>query len=288
MLGYTMLFFSALAYAVGLVAQSAAARRARRDNGIDLSLLGRLARDPLYTFGFGAQVIGFGLAFLARGTLPLYLVQGSTCASVAIAALIGAVVLGWRVTRPEVVVLVMVTAAVVLLAAASEPSIAAELGGEVEWLLTGVLALCVVLAVPAWSARGGVPLACLAGIAFAVLAVASRPLISAELSTVAWNPLTWLTLLSAVIGQLMLAAALQRGSTTSAGASMDAVTAVLASVAGFVFLGDQIAAGKTLWVVGGLVVIVGGVLAMARTGTVIAGDESRAQGSFVSAPAGSK
>ena len=288
MLGYTMLFFSALAYAVGLVAQSAAARRLRRDNGIDLSLLGRMARDPLYASGFGAQVVGFGLAFLARGTLPLYLVQGSTCASVAFAALIGAVMLGWRVTRPEMVVLAMITAALVLLAAASEPSTAAEVGAEVEWLLAGVLTLCVVLAVPAWSAHGGVPLACLAGIAFAVLAVASRPMICAELSTLAWNPLTWLTLLSAVVGQLMLAAALQRGSTTSAGASMDAVTAVFASAAGFIFLGDQIAAGKTLWVVGGLVVIVGGVLAMARTGTVIAGDESTTQGSFVSAPAEGK
>jgi drug/metabolite transporter (DMT)-like permease len=283
-----MLFFSALAYAVGLVAQSAAARRSRRDDRNGLSLLGRLARDPVYAFGFGAQVIGFGLAFLARGTLPLYLVQGSTCASVAFAALIGAVVLGWRVTRPEMVVLAMITAALLLLAAASEPSTAAEVGAEVEWLLAGVLMLCVVLAVPAWSARGGVPLACLAGIAFAVLAVASRPLISAELSTLAWNPLVWLTLLSAVTGQLMLAAALQRGSTTSTGASMDAVTAVLASAAGFVFLGDQIAAGKTLWVVGGLVVIVGGVLAMARAGTVIAGEGSRAQGAFVSASAGGK
>lgn len=281
-----MLFFSAIAYAVGLVAQSAAARRARRDIAIDLSLLGRLARDPLYALGFGAQVLGFGLAFLARGTLPLYLVQGSTCASVAVAAIIGAVVLGWRVTRPEMAVLVMITAAVILLAAASEPSTAATVGTDVELLLAGVLMLCVVLAIPAWSARGGVPLACLAGIAFAVLAVASRPLISAELATLAWNPLAWLTLSSAVIGQLMLAAALQRGSTTSTGASMDAVTAVLASAAGFVFLGDQIAAGKTLWVVGGLVVIIGGVLAMARTGTVIAGDESPAQGRFVSAPAG--
>jgi hypothetical protein len=181
----------------------------------------------------------------------------------------GAVVMGWRVTRAETVVLAMMSLALVLLAGASEPASVSHVAPVVTWLLVVGLVSCALLAVPAWGMRGGVPLACLAGVAFAVLAVASRPLPSAPLSSLALNPLTWLTVLSAVVGQVLLAAALQRGSTTSTGASMDSVTMVLASVAGIALLADPITPGRTWWVIAGLVVIVGGVLAMTRVGSLI-------------------
>jgi hypothetical protein len=264
-----MLVLSSFAYAVGLMAQSVGARRARRGDRVDVSLLAALARDPVYACGFGAQVAGFLFAFLARGTLPLYLVQAATCASVGLAAVMGAVVMGWRVTRAETVVLAMMSLALVLLAGASEPASVSHVAPVVTWLLVVGLVSCALLAVPAWGMRGGVPLACLAGVAFAVLAVASRPLPSAPLSSLALNPLTWLTVLSAVVGQVLLAAALQRGSTTSTGASMDSVTMVLASVAGIALLADPITPGRTWWVIAGLVVIVGGVLAMTRVGSLI-------------------
>ncbi|MBY8853831.1 hypothetical protein K7G98_38625, partial [Saccharothrix sp. MB29] len=64
-------------YALGIVAQSVASRRAD-DATSGLGLLARLLRDRLYLLGFGGQVAGFALAFLARAELPLYLVQAGS------------------------------------------------------------------------------------------------------------------------------------------------------------------------------------------------------------------
>ncbi|MEF3851110.1 hypothetical protein P0P54_09465, partial [Campylobacter jejuni] len=74
-MGYLLLAASAVAYALGIVGQTVAARRAEWRGGVDPGLLGRLAADRVYVLGFAAQVVGFVLAFLARATLPLYLVQ---------------------------------------------------------------------------------------------------------------------------------------------------------------------------------------------------------------------
>ncbi|BCI52112.1 hypothetical protein NIIDNTM18_13900 [Mycolicibacterium litorale] len=230
----------------------------------------RLATDPCYATGLAAQVAGFLLAFYARETLPVYLVQAAACAAVGVAAVIGAIALGWRVTRAEVAVLAVLTVALALLAGAAQPSRVAAVPQATGWVLTALLAACLALVPAAWRARGAVPLAGLAGTAFAVLAVASRPLPSLEWPALPTHPLSWLTLASAALGQVLLAAALQRGSTTSAGAAMDAVTMVVASAAGIALVGDQIADGRIPWFVVGLVLIVAGVLTMARVGTVVA------------------
>ncbi len=265
-----LLVLSTVSYAAGLVLQSIAARRNRISNTIELGLVARLVTDRCYAAGLAAQVAGFLLAFYARETLPVYLVQAAACAAVGVAAVMGAAVLGWRVTRAEGVVLAVLTIALVLLAGAAEPSRVTTVPPTTGWVLAALLGACVALAPTAWRARGAVPLAGLAGAAFAVLAVASRPLPSLEWTALPLNPLAWLTLASAAVGQIFLAAALQRGSTTSAGSAMDAVTMVVASAAGIALVGDQIAHGRTAWLIAGLILIVGGVLAMARVGTVVA------------------
>ncbi|WP_231737708.1 hypothetical protein [Mycobacterium sp. IS-1742] len=252
-----------------MILQSTAARRISISNTMDLGLVRRLVTDRCYAAGLAAQVAGFLLAFFARETLPVYLVQAAACAAVGVAAVLGAVVLGWRVTRPELAVLAVLTLALVLLAGAAEPSRITSVPPATGWALAAVLAACVVLAPAAWRARGAVPLAGLAGAAFAVLAVASRPLPSLEWTALLLHPLAYLTLASAAVGQVLLAAALQRGSTTSAGAAMDAVTMVVASVAGIALVGDQIAEGRAAWLIAGLILIVAGVLVMGRVGTVV-------------------
>ena len=70
---------------------------------------------------------------------------------------------------------------------------------------------------------------------------------------------------AAFVGQACLATALQRGSATSAVASMDATTVVIGSVAGLALMGDRIAAGREWWVVLGVLLVVSGVLVLGRT-----------------------
>lgn len=273
MFAHILLALSTLSYAVGLILQSMAARRTRPSNTVELSIVKRLTADRSYATGLAAQVAGFLLAFFARETLPVYLVQAAACAAVGVAAVLGAAVLGWRVTRPEMAVLAVLTVALVLLAGAAEPSRVTSVPPATGWVLAAVLAACAALAPKAWRARGAVPLAGLAGAAFAVLAVASRPLPSLDWTALPLHPLAWLALASAAAGQVLLAAALQRGSTTSAGAAMDAVTMVVASVAGLALVGDHITDGRAGWLIAGLILIVAGVLAMGRVGTVVTEDD---------------
>lgn len=269
MLGYLVLVLSAVASAVGIVAQTVAARRAEHRDTIDPGLLIRLATDRVYLVGFGSQVVGFLLAFLARATLPLYLVQAGSSSAVGLAALLGMALLGWRVGRGEIVALVVLAAGLLLLVGASEPSVASDMPAPVGFAILGVLVVVGLVGIPAarlTGARGAVAMGVLAGVAFAGLALASRPLAAGPLLELPFQPLAWLMVAAALLGQTMLAGALQRGSATATAASMDATTVVLASVVGLTVLGDRIAPGRELWVALGLALVVSAVVAMAAVG----------------------
>jgi hypothetical protein len=265
-MGYLLLGASALAYAIGIVSQTVAARRAERRGGLDVGLLARLATDRVYLLGFGAQCVGFVLAFLARADLPLYLVQAGAMSAVGIAAVLGAVLLGWSVRPAEIAALAVTACGLVLLVGAAQPGPALDLSPPAGAGLAVLLVTVVALAVPAsrlQGARGAVAFGLLAGLAFAVLAIASRPLAGGPLAELPLRPPAWLMVAAAVVGQALLAAALQRGSTTAAMASMDSTSVLLSSVIGLALLGDQVTAGREWWVVGGLAVVLAGVLVMA-------------------------
>ncbi|MET1074782.1 MAG: hypothetical protein ABWY11_19195 [Umezawaea sp.] len=264
MLGCWELVASAVLYAMGIVAQSVAARRAELRPGADLGLIARLATDRLYLLGFTAQVGGFVLAFLARGSLPLYLVQAGSASAIGIATAFGVLVLGWRVRRVEVVVLVLLAVGMVLLGGAAAPSTARDLPPVMVAALVGALVLTGLLGVRAGRPNAVVSAAVPAGVAFAVVAVAGRALAGGVLLALPWQPLAWVLVVAAVLGQALLAGALQRGSATSAIATMDATSMVLASVVGMVAMGDRIAPGREWWVAVGLALVVLAVLALGK------------------------
>ncbi|TQM79103.1 hypothetical protein FHX81_1397 [Saccharothrix saharensis] len=257
MTGYLELAASAVLYALGVVAQSIASRRAGEGGG-GLGLLARLARDRLYLLGFAGQVGGFALAFLARARLPLYLVQAGSSCAVGLATLFGIAVLGWRVRAIEVVVLVVMATGLVLLVAAATPSAAHDVPQGLGIVLFGLPVIALVLVQR--RIGGVVPLAALAGLAFAVVAITSRTLADEPLPTLPLYPLTWLMVAAALVGQSYLALALRRGSATSTVATMDATTVVLTSIIGIAALGDRITPGREWWVALGVGLVVCGVL----------------------------
>jgi drug/metabolite transporter (DMT)-like permease len=264
--GYVVLALSAFSYAVGIVAQTVAARRAERRNGVDVGLLARLATDRVYLLGFAAQCVGFVLAFLARADLPLYLVQAGAMSAVGIAAVLGAVLLGWRIRTGEIGALVVIACGLVLLVGAAKPGPAQQMSLGTGLVLAALLIVVLGLAVPASrlaGPRAALVFGLLAGLAFAVLAIVSRPLAAGPLAELPLRPETWLMVAAAVVGQALLAAALQRGSTTAAMASMDSTSVLLSSVVGLVVLGDQVAVGRGSWVGAGLALVVIGVIVMA-------------------------
>ncbi|MFJ8959087.1 hypothetical protein ACIRG5_06820 [Lentzea sp. NPDC102401] len=258
MSGHLALAVSTVLYGLGIVAQTVAARRAGVRPGTGVGLLARLAADQVYLLGFTGQVGGFLFAFLAREDLPLYLVQAGSSCAVGLATVIGVLLLGWRIRRVEIAVLVVMACGLLLLTGAAAPSTARELPLVPALVVLGLLTLAVLPLARTFKAVTPV----LAGIAFAVVAVAARTVAGKPVLDLVLHPLTWLMVIAAFVGQACLATALQRGSATSAVASMDATTVVIGSVAGLALMGDQIAAGREWWVVLGVLLVVSGVLVL--------------------------
>lgn len=260
--GYAALAIATTLYGLGIVAQTVAAQRADKRPGTGLGLLARLAKDHLYLIGFAGQVGGFGFAFLARASLPLYLVQAGSSCAVGLATTFGLLVLKWRVRPLEIAVLVMMAMGLVLLAAASESSVAHDIPTLPGLILLGLPLLAVVFASRAAQGRNAVMVSVLAGTAFAVVAIVSRSVADEAVLDMLLHPLTWLMVAAALIGQSCLAVALQHGTATSSVASMDATTVVLTSVVGIALLGDRITPGWEWAVALGMALVVAGVLTL--------------------------
>ena len=240
-------------YGVANLLQSiAAANTAARDN-LDVRLLMRLAQHRTYVLGLVCQVLGFILAFLARRDLPLFLVQSSVAAGLGVTAVLGVLVLKWKLPKAEILLLVLLCAGLAGLVVAAEPHPSRQLG------IGGIIGLLITLAAVGGGGvfvaklrgvPGSVALGSLAGIAFGAAAVASRPLANVHsLDRFVSDPLLYLLVAHSLVGQLLLGLAMQRGSTTAAVAAMDAAAAVPAAIVGLLFLGDEIAHGRE-WLAG--------------------------------------
>lgn len=228
----------------------------------------RLLRRPSYLAGVGSQFLGFVFSFLARGSLPLFLVQSSVAAGLGITALLGVVILGWRLAKMETVLLVVLSAGLIMLVLSSESSVSKDLNVfEIAVLAFSVL----VFAALGWESRnlrgsqGSVVLGALAGLCFGATAVASRPLAHVDsLWALVASPLLYIMLVHALTGQVMLAMAMDKGSTTAAVAAMDAATAIPAAAVGLLLLGDRIAPGRNGIAALGFVLTLGAVLLLSR------------------------
>lgn len=242
-----------IAYGFANLLQSIAAARTTVHHTFDPGLLLRLAGHRTYLVGLLCQITGFVLAFLARRDLPLFLVQASVAAGLGVTAVIGVVVLKWRLPAAEVALLVLLFGGITALVLAAEPAPSRQLGTAGLVGLVGALGLISVLGF--FAARlhgppGSVALGSLAGMAFSAAAVAARPLASAD-SAEAFvrDPLLYLLIVHSVVGQLLLGLAMQRGSTTAAVAAMDAAGAVPAAIVGLLLLNDRIWPGRE-WLAG--------------------------------------
>ncbi|WP_234359609.1 hypothetical protein [Plantactinospora sp. BC1] len=256
------------AYGVANLLQSMAATRTTLHHTFDPGLLLRLVGHRSYLVGLTCQVLGFVLAFLARRDLPLFLVQASVAAGLGVTALLGVLVLKWRLPAAEVLLLVLLLVGITALVLAAKPAPSRQLG------TAGVVALVVALgvigalgfpAVRLHGVPGSVALGALAGLAFSAAAVAARPLASVHsFDAFLRDPLLYLLIVHSIVGQLLLGLAMQRGSTTAAVAAMDAAGAVPAAIVGLLLLGDRIWPGRE-WLAGvGFLVTLVAVLGLTR------------------------
>jgi hypothetical protein len=246
--GWLFLAVMILAYGVANLLQSIAAARTDPHGGFSPILLVRLGRHKPYLYGVGFQFIGFLLAIVARRDLPLFLVQAAVAAGLGVTALLGVLILKWRLPPTEIWLLLLLCGGLAGLVLAARPAPSRQLGVGAVIGLGAVLlliALAGFFAARLHGAPGSVVLGTLAGLAFGAAAVASRPL--ASMHTFAGfftDPLLYLLIAHSVVGQMLLGLAMQRGSTTAAVAAMDAAAAGPAAVVGLLVLGDEIQPGR--------------------------------------------
>jgi hypothetical protein len=242
--GWWFLAAMIVAYGVANLLQSVAAARTSVHHTFDPSLLVRLASHRTYLIGLGCQFVGFMLAFVARRELPLFLVQSSVAAGLGVTAVLGVLILKWRLPPAEIALLVLLFGGVIALVLAARPAPARPAGMATLVALIvalGVLAALGFVAVRLHGPMGSVVLGGLAGMAFSAAAVAARPLAGADsIDAILRDPLLYLLVAHSLVGQLLLGLAMQRGSTTAAVAAMDAAGAVPAAIVGLVWLNDKI------------------------------------------------
>jgi len=257
-----------VAYGFANLLQSVAATRTTLHTKFHPKLLFKLACQRIYLLGVGCQVLGFLLAFVARRDLPLFLVQAAASAGLGVTALCGVLFLRWKLPRAEIALLAFLFGGLFALVISAKPAHAQPisgggLGALVGWL--AIIALCGIFAARLRGAPGSVALGALAGMAFSAGAVAGRPLASSQsIPEFVSNPLLYVLIGASILGQLLLGLAMQRGSTTSAVAAMDAAAAVPAAAIGLLFLGDKIHPGRE-WVAAlGFFVTLAAVIGLTR------------------------
>jgi len=257
-----------VAYGVAHLLQSIAVARTTVHRAFDPGLLLRLAGHRTYLVGIICQILAFVFALLARRDLPLFLVQASVAAALGVTAVLGVLVLKWRLPTAEVVLLCLLLFGVTALVVSARPAPAHQLGPPgIVALAIALLAIAALgsLAARLHGAAGSVVLGLLAGLAFSAAAIASRPLASAgSYREFLGEPLLYLLIAHSAVGQLLIGLAMQRGSVTAAVAAMDAAGAIPAAIVGLLLLNDKVWPGREWLAIVGFLVTLAAVIGLTR------------------------
>jgi drug/metabolite transporter (DMT)-like permease len=266
--GWFFLAAAIATYGLANFLQAVAARRVDMHKSLHPGLLLRLASHKTYLIGLGCQIAGFLFAFFARRDLPLFLVQTGVAAGLGVTAILGVLLLKWRHPPAEIALLIILGIGLAALIVSAQRSPSKPLGTlEVVGLAFAVLVIGLLgrLAARLHGSPGSVALGALAGVAFGAVAVASRPLANFDsLAGLFANPLLYILVAHALVGQLLLGLAMQRGSATAAVASMDAASAIPAAFIGLFLLGDRITPGLEWLAAFGFVAALGSVIGLTR------------------------
>jgi drug/metabolite transporter (DMT)-like permease len=258
---------AAIAFGIGALLQAIAARREQATSGVDLRLLIRLLRHPVYVFAVLLYLAGFGLHLVAIRTAPLFLAQALISSSVAVTAVLAARVLRAPFGRVEQVSVAVVCAGLFVLA------VAAESHGDVTTTIgqrTVLLVATVALVLLGWLVgrlRGeaaATALSLLSGCGYAIVAVSARLLPSLDLATLVSDPATYALVVSGVGAFLLYSTALQRAGVLVTTSALVVTQTAVPAVVGVALLGDTVASGWGAAAAAAFVVALGGVLVLAR------------------------
>jgi multidrug transporter EmrE-like cation transporter len=262
----------ALAYGLATVLQSVGATSTTSSEGLDPGLLVRLLRSIPYLIGLALDGAGFLLTVVALQSLPLFVVEAFTAGALAVTAVAAALWLKVPLSRGEWAGVAAVVAGLVALGLSAGADEDVALDAWAKWLPLAVSLVLLLVTIPAARipGRAGVTvLGALAGFGFGLVGIATRTLESPITVTgLLTDPATYGIIAAGGLALLALATALQRGGVTQATAAMVVAETVIPSAIGLAFLGDRIRPGWEVVAGIGLIVAIGGAVALSRLGEI--------------------
>lgn len=283
-LGLIGAFGAALCYGVGSVLQALAARQTSAAESLDPRLLLRLLKSWRYLVGLGLDGLGFLLSIAAVRTLPLFAVQSIIASSLAVTAVLGAVVLHMRLSKADKIGLVVVVAGLILVGCSAAEDRSVHVSDGEHWGVLIASLLLALVAVPCGRLTGATSAAALgaiAGLSFGATAVAARMLpgdlsldnIGNEIGALLKNPTTYALAVACVVALLTYSTALQRGTVTQATAPLVVGETIAPAIVGITLLGDRPREGWAWIAALGFTLAVGGALSLARHGELSEAEE---------------
>lgn len=241
--GLLFAFLASAATAGATIFQAIGVRRSRHYAHVDPRLLLSAVRSGPYMLGLLLLAISFLLTVIALRTTALFLVQALTAASIAGVAATSAAVFRTRLHWAEWTAVAMTAAGVALLVIVQKPTTAGTLPAVGAWAVLIAAGAIAVIALTAnrWLSGAVVP-GLLAGLAYGDAAVASRMISQIDGSAVALvrSPATYAIVIAGLIGTLLYATALQRGSVTAVFGLSTVGQTIGPAITGWLLLGDSV------------------------------------------------
>jgi drug/metabolite transporter (DMT)-like permease len=266
-LAYLAAFGCALCYGVGSILQDIAAKRIEADTKLDARILVRVTTQLPYIGGLGLDLAGFILSLLALLRLPLFAVQAIAASSIGVVVVLSAVITKVRPGHRQLATLGVLAVGLVALAATAlpdRPKAAPSWFAVAMWIGVVVIAgLGALVARSTTGDRAAAVLGGLSGLAFGGAALCARALEAhAHASAIPGDPLSWALLAFGGLGIALYAAALQRGSVTTATACQYALETLVPALIGLAVLGDRARNGLAGLALVGFVLTLGAAIAL--------------------------
>ncbi|MFJ1932097.1 hypothetical protein ACIOGZ_05390 [Kitasatospora sp. NPDC088160] len=269
LLGLTTALVATVCFGFGAVFQARGARSAPQADRVRAGLLAALARSWEFLLGTVLDIVGFALSIVALRSLPLFLVQAVTNASLAVTALAAVRLLGARLRRGDVTGIVAVVVGLTLLASGSGREGREHAPPLFHWALLATTAVMLLLTLVLVRRAGTVAaagLGLLAGVGFGVTSLAVRVMDASSLVTVLTDPAAYALAVGGLGGYLAYALALQRGTVTAATAAGTVAETFGPALVGVAALGDAARPGFEWCALAGFAVAVGGTFLLSRFG----------------------
>jgi drug/metabolite transporter (DMT)-like permease len=280
---------AALCYGIASVMQAIAVRAASRRSakvaggggeGVDPGLLVRMLRQGLFLASLGIDVAGFLAQLVALRRLPIFAVQAIIAANLAVTAVFAAWLMKMHLALREWLAVAGVVIGVALLGLSTGAQGARHVGSGFE---LGLILAVVAVGLSGFAvARLPNPvrtpaLGAIAGLGYAVLAVAARVLPGFGPLQLIKSPATYTLAAAGIVSFLIYATALEGGSVTIATAGVVLAETLPPAVVGVLFLGDATRHGLAAVGALGFALAVLCALALARFGEASDRDERPAQ-----------